>query len=56
MPNPRELSQFASFIEDCFTQDFCEIERSNRIELLGQLFNNNENAIKLANMLQLEIN
>ena len=48
--------QFASFIEDCFTQDFCEIERSNRIELLGQLFNNNENAIKLANMLQLEIN
>jgi len=49
-------TEFASMIEDCFTQDFSEHEKAKRIELLGQLFNNNENAIKLANMLQLEIN
>ncbi len=48
--------EFASFVEDCFMQDFTENEKTKRIHLLGQLFNNNENAIKLANMLQLEIN
>jgi hypothetical protein len=48
--------EFASFIEDCFAQDFSEEERSKRIALLAQLFDNNENAIKLAKMLQLEIN
>jgi hypothetical protein len=48
--------QFASFIEACFTQDFTEIEKTKRVKLLGQLFNNNENAIKLAEMLQLGIN
>jgi hypothetical protein len=46
----------ASLIEDCFMQDFTEIEKTKRFNLLGQLFNNNENAIKLANMLQIEIN
>jgi hypothetical protein len=48
--------EFASFVEDCFMQDFTENEKTKRIHLLGQLFNNNENAIKLAKMLQLEIN
>lgn len=48
--------EFAAYIEYCFTQDFSEMEKAKRIELLGQLFNNNANAIKLANMLQLEIN
>lgn len=46
---------FAAHIEACFNHDFSENERQRRIGLLGQLFNNNENAVKLANMLQLEI-
>lgn len=48
--------EFAEFIEHCFSEDFSEQEKQNRIELLGKLFNNHENAKKLANMLHLDIN